>query len=253
MEVLSLYIYPIKSLPAIKINHSVVDKDGLQFDRIFALYDAQGIMQTRRICKGLADYLLELKGNTLMIYSKVLEKSINIKCYGEGHESIPLNVWDRVEEGFADKESINQFFSDHHGKKLHLYLIKKSFSGFSSFHDDSPILICNETSIAYLESKTDVKIDIMRFRPNIVVSSKNPFDEGIWKRLRINGCEYNSVKLCSRCIVVNQDPSTSKTDLNVLQLMEPYTKSSFKIKFGLYLNPLSESIVRLFDKIDVVE
>ena len=70
-------------------------------------------MQTRRICKGLADYLLELKGNTLMIYSKVLEKSINIKCYGEGHESIPLNVWDRVEEGFADKESISQLCATH--------------------------------------------------------------------------------------------------------------------------------------------
>ena len=80
MEVLSLYIYPIKSLPAIKINHSVVDKNGLQYDRIFALYDAQGIMQTRRICKGMADYTIDLNGNNLMIYSKVLEKSINIKC-----------------------------------------------------------------------------------------------------------------------------------------------------------------------------
>ena len=253
MEVLSLYIYPIKSLPAIKINQSAVDKDGLQFDRIFALYDAQGVMQTRRICKGLADYLLELKGNTLTIYSKVLEKTIIIKCNGDGHQAIPLNVWDRVEEGFADNESANQFFSDHHGKKMHLYLIKKYLSDFSSFHDDSPILICNEASIAYLESKTDVKIDIMRFRPNIVVSSKNPFDEGIWKSLRINGCEYKSVKLCSRCIVVNQEPSTSRTDINVLQIIEPYTKSSFKIKFGLYLEPLSESVVRLFDKIDVVE
>eukprot|EP00908_Phaeocystis_cordata_P017563 Transcript_28917.p1 GENE.Transcript_28917~~Transcript_28917.p1 ORF type:complete len:425 (-),score=140.88 Transcript_28917:1383-2636(-) len=47
-----------------------------------------------------------------------------------------------------------------------------------------------------------------RFRPNIVVSGCEPYEEDTWKRVRIGGASFRLVKGCSRCKIAATDQST---------------------------------------------
>lgn len=219
----------------IELKSSGFDKDGLKYDRTYILYDGAGEMQTRRNCPGMADFDLTIIDGKLNVYSRVLKNSILLDGGNDNSRSKKLPVWSRLELGLNADALMNQFFSGHFGKNVELFSIKKSTDSYASFHDACPFLICNRTSIAYLENKTGRTIDIMRFRPNLIVTGENAFDEKHWKDLSIGKNNFTSVKLCSRCIIINQDPETGIQDLNLLKLIKPYTRDFFKINFGLYL------------------
>ena len=246
MKIEQLYIYPIKSFPVIQVENCSFTKDGFSHDRIFCLYDSNGVMQTRRNRQGMSDFKLELSYDSLHIYSDKLQEGIMVPLLAHGDKK-KLSVWDRNEYGLKADQHINDFLSAHFDENLYLYYIRHNESQFSSFHDDSPFLVCNKASIEFLEKETDRVIDILRFRPNIVINSGIEFEEGRWSGVEIGGNTFKSIKLCSRCIVVNQDPHTSKVDMNVLKMLKPYTGNLFKIKFGLYLKSLQDGELSIGD------
>lgn len=248
MIIEQIYTYPIKSFPAIKLDSNQFNRNGFHGDRFFCMYTPEGEMQTRRNRKGMADFNLILNDLNLTLHSKKLNSSVIIDLKND-EEKVALKVWSRREAGGLVNNEVNEFLSDHFGERLLLYNIKNEGQGFSSFHDDSPILICNKATLDYIEEMTSEKIDIMRFRPNIVVKSMNPFEEGSWTKLRVNDVDLNPVKLCSRCIIINQNPETALVDFNLLKLLKPYTSSMFKIKFGLYVNPTKSGCVKLGDEL----
>ncbi|HRN29863.1 MAG TPA: MOSC domain-containing protein, partial [Terrimesophilobacter sp.] len=49
-------------------------------------------------------------------------------------------------------------------------------------------------------------LDIVRFRPNIVIGGDLPFTEDDWTTLRIGGTAYRVTGLCGRCVVPTIDP-----------------------------------------------
>lgn len=235
----------------IELKSWAFDKDGLKFDRNYVLYDSAGEMQTRRNCKGMADFDLTITNGKLNVFSHILKSSVVLNSGDENEEFKKLPVFSRTEIGIPADDVTNSFFSDHFGKNVELYSIKKSAQNYTSFHDACPFLICNRTSVAFLENKTGKAIDIMRFRPNLIVTGENAFDEKQWKDLVIGGNNFSSVKLCSRCIIINQDPETGIPDLNVLKLIRPYTKEFFKIYFGLYLKTTDSGILSVGEDVAV--
>ncbi|MEO5583433.1 MAG: MOSC N-terminal beta barrel domain-containing protein [Saprospiraceae bacterium] len=237
MKIESLYIYPVKSFPAIEIKSSKFDKDGMQYDRNFIMYDSRGEMQTRRNCEGMAGFKMNIEDDHLILESLRTRDHISIPFKSDTKRAKSLIIWDRVEQGFSNPGLVNQFLSEHFEKKVELYSIKKTRSGYSAFHDASPFLVCNRSSVRFLEIKTGKEIDIMRFRPNIILDSKTEFDEKNWKKINIDEQPFHAVKLSGRCIIINQDPLTSVKDLNLLKLIKPYTYENFSIKFGLYIRP----------------
>jgi len=236
LEVSDIFIYPVKSLPAIECDHAFFDRRGLWNDRVFALYDSNGDMMTRRNTKGMADFELKLDGaEKLQLYSRITRSAVEVDLVSTGIAR-DVCIWNRVESGYVADRTVNEFFSDHFSSDVQMYFINKR-QAFSSFHDDSPILICNRSSAGFLSSRYEVSIDIRRFRPNIVVEGNEYFEEAAWKSLNMDGVVLEPVKLCSRCIIINQDPDTAIVDLNVLKMLMPYTGVQNKIKFGLYVRP----------------
>jgi uncharacterized protein YcbX len=92
------------------------------------------------------------------------------------------------------------------------------------FPDLMPILVGCESSIEELNSRLEkaegLNIDIVRFRPNIVVKGHKPWDEDRWKTLAITPSSSSSSSLraitldvtqrCARCRVPNVDPETAE-------------------------------------------
>ena len=71
----------------------------------------------------------------------------------------------------------------------------------TAFADAAPYLLATEESFADVNEKLEKKIDIIRFRPNIVVSGTGKaWDEDDWKELTIgNAGTFFAVARCPRC------------------------------------------------------
>ena len=55
-----IYIYPIKSLPGIRVSQSVVKEKGLEFDRRMMLTDTSGVFLTQRTLPLLSQFEMEI-------------------------------------------------------------------------------------------------------------------------------------------------------------------------------------------------
>lgn len=88
----------------------------------------------------------------------------------------------------------------------------KEEADWLNFSDCAPYLIATEASLANVHARLpDNNIDIVKFRPNIVVDGEGEWDEDFWSSLSLNGVSmFTLSKLCGRCNSVNVDYKTGK-------------------------------------------
>ena len=83
-----------------------------------------------------------------------------------------------------------------------------------TFADCAPYLICSQTSLENVSSRLpdDTRMDITKFRPNIVVKGAfEPFEEDYWGTLMVNGkTEITLAHNCIRCKSINVDYQTGR-------------------------------------------
>lgn len=131
-----------------------------------------------------------------------------------------------------------------------------------SFADAYPFLLTATASLSELNRRiseipgSNLEIAMERFRPNIVVTTEEPFCEGNWQSVKIGEVEFTLVKPCSRCIITTVDQTTGAKN----ELKEPLrTLSTFRqfgtagVMFGENMVPRSQGIVKVGDKVEVLE
>ncbi|PMB70934.1 Uncharacterized protein YcbX [Beauveria bassiana] len=76
-----------------------------------------------------------------------------------------------------------------------------------TFTDCAPLLIATEASLRSVRARVaSGEVDMMKFRPNIVVDGEAEWDEDFWAALSINGAPALLLtKLCNRCTSLNVD------------------------------------------------
>ena len=74
------------------------------------------------------------------------------------------------------------------------------------FPDLYPILLTSEATLQALFPAE--KIEMARFRPNLVLAGAEPFAEDQWDTLQIGNMVISLVKPCARCAITTVDPET---------------------------------------------
>ncbi|KAF4200939.1 hypothetical protein CNMCM8927_002271 [Aspergillus lentulus] len=139
-----------------------------------------------------------------------------------------------------------------------------------TFADTAPYLLTSETSVDELSARFegDERMDVTKFRPNIVVSgAATAFEEDFWAELRV-GQGGNAARLlltanCVRCQSINVDYATGKmgtgeTGSALKKLMKDRRVDKgvkYSPVFGRYvfLDPGSDKVVvRVGDEVDVL-
>ena len=87
--------------------------------------------------------------------------------------------------------------------------------------DAMPISLITTQTIAGLGTLLDAELDVLRFRPNLLVQATGdvPFPEDTWvgSVLTIGGLQMRVEKRDERCVMVNVDPLTTDRDPSVLR------------------------------------
>jgi hypothetical protein len=100
-----------------------------------------------------------------------------------------------------------------------LHVIKQSRGIFDTF----PLSLITTQTIARLGETVGARLDVQRFRPNILVEAAEeaPFPEDGWVGcvLRIGGMRMRVDKRDGRCVVITIDPVTRERDPAILRVV----------------------------------
>ncbi len=124
------------------------------------------------------------------------------------------------------------------------------------FSDQAPILIISEASLEEVNSRLENEVEMTRFRPNIVVSNCNAYEEDTWKEIRIGDTQLRIIQSCERCVLITIDPTT----LVKHSRAEPLTTlGQYRIGprggiiFGVHAVPITEGTISLENPIEVIK
>ncbi|XP_076002822.1 mitochondrial amidoxime-reducing component 1 [Genypterus blacodes] len=77
-----------------------------------------------------------------------------------------------------------------------------------AYPDCAPVMLLSEASVRDLDSKVEKDMTVERFRPNIVISDCEAFEEDSWEEIQIGSVRLQRVMSCGRCIFTTVDPET---------------------------------------------
>lgn len=246
--VTSLSIYPIKSFHGISLNDSLLQTEGLQYDRNWMIVDGNGEFVTQREIEKLAQIQVAVKGSHLILdHSSCAPFELPI-AQSQG-STIRVKVWDDICEAFDEGVEVSRWLTSAVGKwnggELRLvrfsHHVKRPVdprymtgdSANTAFSDGYPYLIASTESLLLLNQRI-VKggsnaIPMSRFRPNIVLSSLEPFEEDRIRHVVASNDQYQLTirKPCQRCKVTTIDQETGlvadpKEPLRTLSKMNSY-------------------------------
>ncbi|MGO3738419.1 MAG: MOSC domain-containing protein [Marinomonas foliarum] len=260
-----LVIYPIKSVQGISLKASQVDFSGLWGDRRYMMVKPNGLFITGREHPNITLISAELTGeNQWTLSHPDMPESIIISPDIFSGQYKSVTVWDDIVQGQTSNENLDAWFSEIAGEPVQLVYFGKASERFTSRRPDSPVafadgypfLLTTEASLAELNRSCPKVIDMMQFRPNLVVKGNSPFEEDSWKRIRIGQVEFENVKPCVRCIFTTLNPKTAEKigkgePLKTLGKFRLLGKDG--VTFGINMIALNSGSIHLGDSIEVLE
>ena len=254
-----IYIYPIKSLAAISCEQAFAEEMGFENDRRWMLINAENLHVTQREHPILSQF-----------YPQISDGKISITFEDHKHEfsinesldqTIDTKVWEDKSEVVEVNKATSKWFSDRLGFECKLVKIIKSGDRkhessrlketFNvSLADGYPYLLIGTESVDFLNEKLTDKITVLRFRPNIVISTQTPHEEDDFDTFKIDEVQFKNVKPCGRCIMVNNDPQKGIIKKEPLKTLSKYRNANNSVLFGTNIVSLNSGLIKVGDEIE---
>jgi len=152
---------------------------------------------------------------------------ISINSTDQGKDTYDVGIWKNEVKAVDEGDEAAKWFSEYLSRDCRLVRMasdfkrncaqKYSVEGFKNitgFADGFPFLLTSEESLDDLNSRMNKPVQMIRFRPNIVVKGVGAYAEDNWKILNIGGIRFHNVKPCSRCKIPTIDPEKAIFDGN---------------------------------------
>ncbi|XP_019621943.1 PREDICTED: mitochondrial amidoxime reducing component 2-like [Branchiostoma belcheri] len=196
-HVAKIYMYPVKCCRGLEVGEAVVTEQGLQWkgimDRHLVILYKDRFLDSRtesRIvlispqCSGDGQVRLEAPGMDPLILSGPTKNVINVRTAGSCRLLTRCPVNHKRYKGIATKKD------------------KVGFQEFVAMH------LATESSLDDLNSRLANPVTMRVFRPNVVVSGSDPFQEDGWQYVRIGKAEFRKTLACNRCLITTVNPET---------------------------------------------
>jgi uncharacterized protein len=261
MKITGIYIYPIKSLGGISLESSKITERGLELDRRWALVDENLKFLSQREIPEMAKFSVKLADNEIIVTNTLNGNSIKIPLKTNSLVSKKITIWDDSVEALHVGDNYDFWFSENLGVKCKLFYqpedsIRAIDSKYmvlgnehTSLSDGYPILIAGEKSLEMLNNKCPEKIEMRRFRPNLVFEGGLPFCEDNFKKIKLGSTQLFGVKPCARCVVTTINPESLQKTKEPLLTLSKFRKNGHKILFGHNLVVHEQGSIKLGDEI----
>ncbi len=270
----TLKIYPLKSAQGIEVSEMPIDGYGPVYDREWMLIDDKNRFITQRterrlvmIKPSLKNGFLELKVDPLFFtnphFPQPLFKSypdLKIPLEHSDQPKIEVKIFDQPTNAHHLSTVFDQWFSDLFGKKMKLVRSLKTPERTTSgrhgpqaplrFPDGYPFLLINQATIDELGEKWGDEVSADRFRANIVIENCPASHEESWKDFSIDGVEFESVKKCTRCVIIDLDPQLGHKEKSITPALKTYRLQNNQIIFGINLTHKNNGVIKKSSTLD---
>jgi len=256
-----IYLYPIKSLGGIAVQEAQVEERGFKYDRRWMLVDQSGEFLTQRQHPQLALLQVALSESQLEVFSKGdPSQRIAFDLDLASNQELLVSIWgDQVLARVVSAE-VSRWFSDFLQMDLDLVVMPESshrkmdpryaVQGESvSFADGMPYVMIGQASLDELNQRLEVPVSMDRFRPNLVFSGGQAFEEDQFTRIKVGEVDFQVVKPCARCVLITVNQQTGEKGKEPLATLATYRTVNNKVYFGQNAVALAPGIVRVGDPI----
>lgn len=245
-----LHLHPIKSCGSLVVQEAQLMHTGLDLDRDWMVVDPQGEMLTQRELPRMALIQPAFKGGELVLRAPgMLALHLKLDTVEAGTRA---RVWGDVVKAYDMGALAAQWFSDFLGQPARLVrfdpeqqrLADMTWTGGvaaeTAFADGFPLLVANAASLADFNARLAARgaaaVTLQRFRPNLVISGLQSWDEDHVDELVLQADEgpvrLKLVKPCTRCSIPDVDPATAATSHEVGDLLQSF-RSDPRMKGGV--------------------
>ena len=262
LKITGIHIYPIKATRRVALDEAVVEPRGLAHDRRWMLIDESGTFLTQRDHARLALVRVQVQPPHLVVQAPSMER-LTVPFPGAEAVRRSVRIWKDVVAAVEADAAAHAWVSRYLGSACRLICMDEAAArpvdpqydpdrSEVSFADGYPLLLTTEASLADLNTHLDAPVPMTRFRPNLIVSGGEAFDEDRWRKVRIGSMLFHVVKPCARCVVSTIDQETAEGGKEPLRTLNRFRKNDGKVFFGENLIPAAPGVVRVGDTVDVV-
>ena len=127
-------------------------------------------------------------------------------------------------------------------------------SARTSFTDGFPFLLIGIASLEDLNQRLEEPVEMRRFRPNLVISGSEAFEEDRMKRIQIGEISFQVAKPCGRCRVTTVDPDRGEfSGKDPLKTLAGFRRQNGEALFGQNLIHEQQGRIRVGDSLKILE
>jgi len=244
MKVLTLseiWIYPVKSLGGIQMKSAKVMPKGLEHDRRWMLVNDERGFMTQRDYPKMALLKLSFGSDGFIVTSD--KDTLHIPFNMNAQKQTVTKVWDDTVTTLEAGSHYNSWFSDILDVKCKLVQFPeinprpvdaqyKINNDHVSLADGFPFLIIGQSSLNDLNIRLTTPVPMNRFRPNLVFTGGDPYEEDNWRNFSVGANKFVGVKPCSRCVMTTINQDTAEKNAEPLKTLAAYRRQNNKIYFG---------------------
>jgi len=263
IQVSGLYSYPVKSLRGHAQETTRVTSWGPDRDRRWLVVGEAGQFITQRQLPKMSRIGAEYRGEGIYLWHL---------DYGNAEIYVPVTsaqtpckvmVWADSCAALDAGDEAASWLSSLLGKPLRLcYMPEQTHRQVDmqfgqqgdrvSFADGFPFLLCNIASLQLFSAGLGREMDILRFRPNIVISGAEAFAEDNWQRIRIGDIEFDLVKPCARCAIPTVNLVDASREADVFTMLRKLRQRGDEVYFGQNMIHRGQGNIRLGDEVKIV-
>jgi uncharacterized protein YcbX len=205
-----------------------------------------------------------IENEQLIIYPKNNPSDkLSVSLHPESQSIYKVKVWDDECDAQLVSNAADEWLSDKLSMQCRLVYMpdgerrkvdnRYAHDGeITSFSDGYPLLIIGQASLDDLNNRLEIPLPINRFRPNIVFTGGQPYDEDTMEHIRVNEIDMYGVKLCARCVVTTIDQTNATKAREPLKTLAGYRMANNKIYFGQNILHSQTGVLKSGDMIEII-
>lgn len=258
MRVTGLRIYPVKSMEGNYTDSARLEPWGLAGDRRWALVNADGTSLTARRINGLLGLRAEPFSDQGIRVVDRSGSSIEIDA-PRGGATIAVG-FDGLNQATPAAAEADAWLSERVHADVRIVWqedptlrpVATEDGGVPgdvvSLADAAPLLLVTQSSMNQLNewaaenpenADLALPMDIVRFRPNLIIDGSEPFAEDNWSRIRVGDIEFRRTELCDRCSIPTIDPLTLKRGKEPTRTLAKHRMWEHNTWFGIRVAPVN--------------
>ena len=263
MHVSELHVYPLKSARGIALREVSLDGRGPAGDRRWMLVDPAGAMLSQRDLPRMA--LITVAGGWPdLVCTAPGMPALRVAPPAVGSsQRISAQLWDDEVDVQLAGEASHAWFSQF--LRVPCRLVFQPNDAFRqvnriyaaqgvgvSLADGFPLLLIAQASLDDLNRRLEHAVEMRRFRPNMVVTGSEAFEEDGWRQIRVGEVEFAMAKPCARCSIPTVDPETAEFGQEPMRTLATYRRRASAVFFGWNIVPSAPGTIRVGDPVVVL-